>query len=291
MPGRFDEVEPTPPSILFGDAGLVLDGGDLTIELIPTPGHSDDHVVALHPASSTSCWPATRPRCRSRTSTRRRGLVRARASLERLADARRALRAAVPRRHHRSGRAGAQPGLARRRRWPIRSCRTRTRWSGSATAATTCSRCTGASTPTPAGRRRSASRSPEPVGHRGEADEPHHHDGGQHDREERVHDTALPARRRRRGDVEDAERDGRGVRRLAGRRRAPPGRSRRPALPRRSTPRARRCRHGRTTSRGTRVPRRTSRRARRRTSRRARTWPRRDSIPFRPFAEVSNLQR
>src|SRR4051812_36043659 len=49
MPGRFDEVEPTPPSILFGDAGLVLDGGDLTIELIPTPGHTDDHASLYLP--------------------------------------------------------------------------------------------------------------------------------------------------------------------------------------------------------------------------------------------------
>jgi glyoxylase-like metal-dependent hydrolase (beta-lactamase superfamily II) len=49
MPGRFDEVEPTPPSILFGDAGLVLDGGDLTVELIPTPGHTDDHAALYLP--------------------------------------------------------------------------------------------------------------------------------------------------------------------------------------------------------------------------------------------------
>jgi len=32
MPGRFDEVEPTAPSILFGDAGLVLDGGERALQ-------------------------------------------------------------------------------------------------------------------------------------------------------------------------------------------------------------------------------------------------------------------
>jgi glyoxylase-like metal-dependent hydrolase (beta-lactamase superfamily II) len=45
MPGRFDEVVATPPSILHGDEGLVLDGGDITIDLIHTPGHADDHVA------------------------------------------------------------------------------------------------------------------------------------------------------------------------------------------------------------------------------------------------------
>ncbi len=44
MPGRFDEVVATPPTVLFGDEGLLLDGGDLRIELLHTPGHSDDHV-------------------------------------------------------------------------------------------------------------------------------------------------------------------------------------------------------------------------------------------------------
>lgn len=44
MPGRFDEVVATPPSVLHGDDGLVLDGGDVKIELLHTPGHTDDHV-------------------------------------------------------------------------------------------------------------------------------------------------------------------------------------------------------------------------------------------------------
>jgi glyoxylase-like metal-dependent hydrolase (beta-lactamase superfamily II) len=83
MPGRFDEVEPTAPSILFGEAGLVLDGGDLTIELITTPGHTDDHTSLYLPeldlllAGDAAEVPF--PHVSSGA-----GLVRARASLQRL---------------------------------------------------------------------------------------------------------------------------------------------------------------------------------------------------------------
>jgi glyoxylase-like metal-dependent hydrolase (beta-lactamase superfamily II) len=84
MPGRFDEVVATPPSILHGDDGLVLDGGDVTIELIHTPGHSDDHVslyvreLGILLAGDAAEVPF--PHVDSPT-----GLARARASLERLA--------------------------------------------------------------------------------------------------------------------------------------------------------------------------------------------------------------
>jgi glyoxylase-like metal-dependent hydrolase (beta-lactamase superfamily II) len=84
MPGRFDEVVPTPPSILHGDDGLVLGGGDVTIELIHTPGHADDHValylreLGILLAGDAAEVPF--PHVDSPS-----GLVRARASLERLA--------------------------------------------------------------------------------------------------------------------------------------------------------------------------------------------------------------
>ena len=42
-PGRFDDLVPTPPNITVGDAGLTIDGGDLKLSLIHTPGHADDH--------------------------------------------------------------------------------------------------------------------------------------------------------------------------------------------------------------------------------------------------------
>ena len=84
MPGRFDEVVATPPSILHGDEGLVLDGGDVTIELIHTPGHSDDHVALyLRELGILLAGDAAEvPFPHVDTPT---GLVRARASLELLA--------------------------------------------------------------------------------------------------------------------------------------------------------------------------------------------------------------
>ena len=43
-PGRYDEVQVTRPTVLFDDR-LLIDGGDLTVELFPTPGHQPDHVA------------------------------------------------------------------------------------------------------------------------------------------------------------------------------------------------------------------------------------------------------
>jgi len=45
---RFASVRLVPPTITFTD-GLRIDGGDLTISLIPTPGHTDDHVSVWIP--------------------------------------------------------------------------------------------------------------------------------------------------------------------------------------------------------------------------------------------------
>ena len=45
-PGRFDEVRPVPPTIAFDDR-LAIEGGDLTLELFPAPGHTPDH-IAIH---------------------------------------------------------------------------------------------------------------------------------------------------------------------------------------------------------------------------------------------------
>ena len=45
-PGRFDAVHYAPPTILF-DERLTIDGGDLTLDLFLTPGHTPDH-IAIH---------------------------------------------------------------------------------------------------------------------------------------------------------------------------------------------------------------------------------------------------
>ncbi len=45
---RFDSVHLAPPDVTFTD-GLELDGGDLTLHLIPTPGHTPDHVAVWIP--------------------------------------------------------------------------------------------------------------------------------------------------------------------------------------------------------------------------------------------------
>ncbi len=84
MPGRFDDVVATPPSILHGDEGLVLDGGDVTIDLLHTPGHCDDHVSLFlrEPRILLAGDAAEVPFPHVDTPA---GLVLARASLERLA--------------------------------------------------------------------------------------------------------------------------------------------------------------------------------------------------------------
>lgn len=45
---RFNTVKLTPPTVIFSDT-LCLDGGDLTLELVPTPGHTEDHVAVWIP--------------------------------------------------------------------------------------------------------------------------------------------------------------------------------------------------------------------------------------------------
>ncbi len=51
-PHIFGDVILTPPTVRFDDA-LTLDGGDLTLELIPTPGHTPDHISVWLPAIGT----------------------------------------------------------------------------------------------------------------------------------------------------------------------------------------------------------------------------------------------
>jgi glyoxylase-like metal-dependent hydrolase (beta-lactamase superfamily II) len=51
-PDIFGEVRLTPPTLLF-DGTLTLDGGDLTLELIPTPGHTPDHISVWIPQIAT----------------------------------------------------------------------------------------------------------------------------------------------------------------------------------------------------------------------------------------------
>ena len=47
-PERFGEVQFAPPTVLF-DERLTIDGGDLTLDLFATPGHSPDHISAYIP--------------------------------------------------------------------------------------------------------------------------------------------------------------------------------------------------------------------------------------------------
>ncbi|MEO7913699.1 MAG: MBL fold metallo-hydrolase [Roseiflexaceae bacterium] len=51
-PGRFDDVVLTPPNVLF-EQRLVIDGGDLTLELFATPGHKPDHIAVYIPEIRT----------------------------------------------------------------------------------------------------------------------------------------------------------------------------------------------------------------------------------------------
>ena len=51
-PEVFGEVVFTPPTLLIQDK-FVIDGGDLTLELLPTPGHTDDHYSLFIPEIAT----------------------------------------------------------------------------------------------------------------------------------------------------------------------------------------------------------------------------------------------
>lgn len=51
-PGRYDDLRITPPTVFFDDQ-LRIDGGDLTLDLFPTPGHQPDHVSLFIPEIST----------------------------------------------------------------------------------------------------------------------------------------------------------------------------------------------------------------------------------------------
>ncbi len=51
-PAIFADVTPTPPTLLFAEE-LTIDGGDLTLELFATPGHTPDHASIYIPQIST----------------------------------------------------------------------------------------------------------------------------------------------------------------------------------------------------------------------------------------------
>ncbi len=51
-PEIFSDVVFTPPNLLIRDK-FVIDGGDLTVELLPTPGHTDDHYSLYLPEIQT----------------------------------------------------------------------------------------------------------------------------------------------------------------------------------------------------------------------------------------------
>lgn len=51
-PERFAGMCLQPPTVLFGDR-LIIDGGDLTLELFATPGHTPDHIAVFIPELRT----------------------------------------------------------------------------------------------------------------------------------------------------------------------------------------------------------------------------------------------
>lgn len=82
-PDIFGQVSLTPPTILFDDA-LSIDGGDLTLELFATPGHTPDHISLYIPEIDTlfAADAAELPYPMARTTA---GLPAMRQSLTRLA--------------------------------------------------------------------------------------------------------------------------------------------------------------------------------------------------------------
>jgi glyoxylase-like metal-dependent hydrolase (beta-lactamase superfamily II) len=82
-PEVFSEVVLTPPTLLISDK-FVIDGGDLTVELLPTPGHTDDHYSLYLPEIQTvlAADAAELPYPVARTPA---GLPQMRASLAKLA--------------------------------------------------------------------------------------------------------------------------------------------------------------------------------------------------------------
>ncbi len=51
--GRFRDVEIVAPNICFTGESMILDGGDLVLELLHTPGHTPDHVAVWIPSIQT----------------------------------------------------------------------------------------------------------------------------------------------------------------------------------------------------------------------------------------------
>jgi glyoxylase-like metal-dependent hydrolase (beta-lactamase superfamily II) len=51
--GRFRDVEIVAPNICFTGESMILDGGDLVLELLHTPGHTPDHVAVWIPSIRT----------------------------------------------------------------------------------------------------------------------------------------------------------------------------------------------------------------------------------------------
>jgi len=85
QPGRFDGLVLTPPNITVGDEGLTIDGGDLTLTLVHTPGHTEDHFSLWIPELRTvlAADAAEQPFPHVDTPG---GIARARASLARLQE-------------------------------------------------------------------------------------------------------------------------------------------------------------------------------------------------------------
>jgi glyoxylase-like metal-dependent hydrolase (beta-lactamase superfamily II) len=80
-PGRFDDVRYAPPTILF-DERLTIDGGDLTLDLFATPGHTPDHLslhlpeIATLLAGDAAEWPFPFARSAATLPAMRESLVR-----------------------------------------------------------------------------------------------------------------------------------------------------------------------------------------------------------------------
>ena len=85
QPGRFADLVLTPPTITVGDAGLTIEGGDLRLVLVHTPGHTEDHFsvwipelrIVIAADAAEHPWPHV---------DKPEGIAQARASLVRLLE-------------------------------------------------------------------------------------------------------------------------------------------------------------------------------------------------------------
>ncbi len=83
QPGRFDDLVLIPPDLTVGNGGLTIRGGDLTLVLLHTPGHTEDHLSVWIPELRVVIAGDAAEHPFPHIDTPE-GIVRARASLARL---------------------------------------------------------------------------------------------------------------------------------------------------------------------------------------------------------------